>query len=128
MRKVLRFLVGSFLIVAALLVAYHYSSDTAIYECSGMVTKDSNPVSGPIKLFIKLKQNRWWSFWNPVNGILRWEYADGRIPIVPGDDRDAPRWLKTGPDSVEPAPPFVGLLYSADGREDFFVINALTLF
>src|SRR5262245_21987083 len=108
MRKVLRFLVGGFLIVAALLVAYHYSSDTAIYECSGMVTKASN-TSGPVTLFIKITQNRFWVFWNS-DGLLRWEYTDGRIPTVPGDDPKAARWFKRGPDSVAPAPPFVGLL------------------
>src|SRR5262245_49131075 len=60
MRKLVRFLVGTFLIVAALLAAFYYSSDTAIYECTGMLTKAkaSNTSGPPVMLFAKITQNR----------------------------------------------------------------------
>jgi len=45
MRKVLPFLVVGFLIVAALIGSLNYTSDTAIYECSGLMTKDSDKSS-----------------------------------------------------------------------------------
>jgi len=63
MRKVLPFLVVGFLIVAALIGSLIYTSDTAIYECSGVMTKDSD--KSPTTLFAQITQYRWWSFWNP---------------------------------------------------------------
>jgi len=122
-----RFLVGTFLIVAALLVVFDYSSETAIYECSGTVTKASN-TSGPTTLFIKVTQNRWWAFWDPADGRLRWEYTNGNIPTVHGDDPNALRWIRTGPDTLKAAPPFAGMMYFADAREDFFVTKRVDTF
>jgi hypothetical protein len=56
MRKVLPFLVVGFLIVTALIGSLIYSSDTAIYECSGMM-KTGNEKTGiesyPTTLFAK---------------------------------------------------------------------------
>jgi len=126
MRKFLGVLVGSFLIVAALVVAVAYSSETAIYECSGFLTKSNT--SSPFTLFIRVTQDRWWVFWDPVDGRLRWEYADGTIPIVPGDDVNAPRFFQTRSGSRATAPPFGGLLHSPNGREDFFVIKRADTF
>src|SRR5262245_19227792 len=94
--RIVRFLVGGFLIVAAaLVVPFYYNSDTAIYECSGKVTKASVNTSGPIKLFIKVRQYKWWAFWNTLNGVLRWEDAAGSIPTTP-DDPSPARWFLTG--------------------------------
>src|SRR5215469_5681010 len=109
MRKVLPFLVVGFLIVAALIGSLIYSSDTAIYECSGVMTAPNNS-SGPITLFAEITRYRWWSFWNPLDGLLRLEIQSARIPTVT-DDPLAVRWFKTGPNSVVPAPSFPGLRF-----------------
>ena len=100
MRKVLPFLVVGFLIVAALIGSLIYTSDTAIYECSGVMTKDSD--KSPITLFAQITQYRWWAFWNPLDGLLRLEIQSAHIPTVL-DDPLAVRWLKTGPNSLVPA-------------------------
>jgi len=127
MRKVFRFLVGGFLIAAALLVAYHYSSDTAIYECYGMLTKaKASNTSVPVTLFIKITQNRFWVFWNPLDGVLRMEDATGSIPTVPGDDPMAPRWVQTGP-GKRTALFFPGLV-TANAREDLFAVKRVDTF
>jgi hypothetical protein len=81
MRKVLPFLVVAFLIVAALIGSLIYSSDTAIYECTGVMTNPNNS-SGTITLFAEITQYRWWAFWNPLDGLLRLEIQSGRIPTV----------------------------------------------
>ena len=124
MRKVLPFLVVGFLIVTALIGSLIYSSDTAIYECSGVMTAPNNP-SGPTTLFAEITQYRWWAFWNPLNGLLRLEIQSARIPTV-ADDPLAVRWFKTGPNSVRPAPFFPGLRFgprtSPNEREDLFGI------
>ena len=117
MRTYLRLLVAT----AAFLAAFYYSSGTAIYECSGMGTKASN-TSGPITLFIKVTQNRWWAFWDPADGRLRWEYTTGNFPTVTGDDPNAARWIRTG-SGLYTAPPFAGMMYFANARKDFFVIK-----
>jgi hypothetical protein len=102
MLRVLPFLVVGFLIVAALIGSLNYSSDTAIYECSGVMTAPNNS-SGPITLFAEITQYRWWAFWNPLNGLLRLEIQSGRMPPVL-DDPSAARWFGTGPNAVTPAP------------------------
>jgi hypothetical protein len=125
MRKVLPFLVVAFLIVAALIGSLIYSSDTAIYECTGVMTNPNNS-SGTITLFAEITQYRWWAFWNPLDGLLRLEIQSGRIPTV-ADDPLAVRWFKTGPNSARPAPPFPGLRFgpgdSPKEREDLFGIE-----
>ena len=125
MRKVLPFLVVGFLIVTALIGSLNYSSDTAIYECSGVMTAPNNS-SGPITLFAQITQYGWWAFWNPLDGLLRLEIQSGRIPTVP-DDPLAARWFKTGPNSQRPAPFFPGLRFgppsSPNEREDLFGIG-----
>jgi len=125
MRKVLPFLVVGFLIVTALIGSLIYSSDTAIYECSGVMTVPNNS-SGPITLFAEITQYRWWSFSNPLDGLLRLEIQTGRIPTVP-DDPLADRWFKTGPNSWGSAPFFPGLRFgprtSPNEREDLFGIT-----
>jgi len=60
-----------------------------------------------------------WAFWDPADGRLRWEYTNGNIPTVHGDDPNALRWIRTGPDTLKAAPPFAGMMYFADAREDF---------
>jgi len=121
MRKVLPFLVVGFLIVAALIGSLIYTSDTAIYECSGVMTKDSD--KSPITLFAQITQYRWWAFWNPLDGLLRLEIQSAHIPTVL-DDPLAVRWFKTGPNSLVPAPFFPGLRLgprsSPNEREDLF--------
>src|SRR6516225_9406436 len=109
MLRVVPFLVVGFLIVASLIGSLNYSSDTAIYECSGVMTAPNNS-SGPITLFAEITQYRWWAFWNPLDGLLRLEIQSGRIPTVP-DDPSAARWFKTGPNSLVPAPSFPGLRF-----------------
>jgi hypothetical protein len=125
MRKLLGYLVVAFLIVAALLfVVANYSSDTAIYECSGVVTTAE---SAPITLFARITQYRWWAFWAPLDGLLRLELQSttGNIPTIP-DDPLAARWFKTGPNSSKPAP-FPGLIFgpssSPNERENLFGIE-----
>ena len=124
MRKVLPFLVVGFLIVAALIGSLIYTSDTAIYECSGVMTKDSD--KSPITLFAQITQYRWWAFWNPLDGLLRLEIQSAHIPTVL-DDPLAVRWFKTGPNSLVPAPFFPGLRFgprtSPNEREDLFDIG-----
>ena len=126
MRKVLPFLVVGFLIVAALIGSLIYTSDTAIYECSGVMTVPNNS-SGPITLFAEITQYRWWAFWQPLDGLLRLEISSttGVIPIIP-DDPLAARWFKTGPNSSIPAP-FPGLRFgprsSPNARENLFGIG-----
>ena len=124
MQKVLPFLVVGFLIVTALIGSIIYSSDTAISECSGVMTAPNN--SGPITLFAEMTQYRWWAFWNPLDGLLRLEIQSGRIPTV-SDDPLAVRWFKTGPNSLRPAPFFPGLRLgsrsSPNEREDLFGIE-----
>ena len=124
MRKVLPFLVVGFLIVAALIGSLIYTSDTAIYECSGVMTKDSD--KSPITLFAQITQYRWWAFWNPLDGLLRLEIQSAHIPTVL-DDPLAVRWFKTGPNSLVPAPFFPGLRFgprtSPNEREDLFGIT-----
>ena len=128
MRKVLPFLVVGFLIVTTLIGSLIYSSDTAIYECSGLMTNlPEVPKSvNPITLFAEITQYRWWTFWNPLDGLLRLEIQSGRIPTVP-DDPLAARWFKTGPNSLVPAPFFPGLRFgprtSPNEREDLFGIE-----
>ena len=128
MRKVLPFLVVGFLIVAALIGSLNYSSDTAIYECSGLMTNlPEVPKSvNPITLFAEITQYRWWTFWNPLDGLLRLEIQSARIPTVT-DDPLAVRWFKTGPNSVMHAQPFPGLRFgppsSPNKREDLFGIT-----
>jgi len=100
MQKVLPFLVVGFLIVTALIGSIIYSSDTAISECSGVMTAPNN--SGPITLFAEITRYRWWAFWNPLDGLLRLEIQSAHIPTVL-DDPLAVRWLKTGPNSLVPA-------------------------
>ena len=124
MRKVLPFLVVGFLIVVALIGSLNYSSDTAIYECSGVMTAPNNS-SGPITLFAEITQYRWWAFWNPLDGLLRLEIQSGRIPTIP-DDPGAARWFGTGPNTATPAPPFPGILFGPRPfavREDLFGIK-----
>jgi hypothetical protein len=124
MLRVLPFLVVGFLIVASLIGSLKYSSDTAIYECSGVMTAPNNS-SGPITLFAEITQYRWWAFWNLLDGLLRLEIQSGRIPTVP-DDPSAARWFKTGSDFRKPAP-FPGLRFSSSSspneREDLFGID-----
>jgi hypothetical protein len=126
MLRALPFLVVGFLIVAALIGSLNYSSDTAIYECSGVMTAPNNS-SGPITLFAEITQYRWWAFWNPLDGLLRLEIQSttGVIPTIP-DDPLAARWFKTGPDSSKPAP-FPGLRFgppsSPNARENLFGIE-----
>ena len=122
MRKALPFLVVGFLIVTALIGSLIYSSDTAIYECSGVMTASDNS-SGPIALFAEITQYRWWAFWNPLDGLLRLEIQTGHIPTVPDDPR-AERWFETGPNSQRPAP-FPGLRFGSppNEREDLFGID-----
>ena len=124
MRKVLPFLVVGFLIVIALIGSLIYTSDTAIYECSGVMTKDSD--KSPITLFAQITQYRWWAFWNPLDGLLRLEIQSAHIPTVL-DDPLAVRWFKTGPNSLVPAPFFPGLRLgsrsSPNEREDLFGIE-----
>ena len=124
MRKVLPFLIVGFLILAALIGSLNYSSDTAIYECSGVMTNlpgVPNSVN-PITLFAEITKYRWWAFWNPLDGLLRLEIQSARIPTVP-DDPLAVRWFKTGPNSQRPAP-FPGLRFgSPNEREDLFGIE-----
>jgi hypothetical protein len=128
MLRVLPFLVVGFLIVAALIGSLSYSSDTAIYECSGVMTAPNNS-SGPMTLFAEITQYRWWAFWNPLDGLLRLEIQSGRIPTI-SDDPIAGRWFKTGPDSARPAP-LTGLRFgspsSPNEREDLFGINVSSL-
>ena len=125
MQKVLPFLVVGFLIVTALIGSIIYSSDTAISECSGVMTAPNN--SGPITLFAEITQYRWWAFWQPLDGLLRLEIPSttGVIPIIP-DDPLAARWFKTGPNSSIPAP-FPGLRFgprsSPNARENLFGIG-----
>ena len=125
MRKVLPFLIVGLLILAALIGSLNYSSDTAIYECSGVMTDlpgVPNSVN-PITLFAEITKYRWWAFWNPLDGLLRLEIQSARIPTVP-DDPLAVRWFKTGPNSLVPAPSFPGLRFgprtSPNEREDLF--------
>src|SRR6516164_4891694 len=122
MRKVLPFLVVGFLIVAALIGSLNYSSDTAIFECSGVMSAPNNS-SGPITLFVEITQYGWWAFWNPLDGLLRLEIQSGRIPTVT-DDPLAVRWFKTGPNSSKPAP-FPGLRFCSPPHEseDLFGID-----
>ena len=123
MLRVLPFLVVGFLIVAALIGSLTYSSDTAIYECSGVMTAPNN-YSVPVTLFAEITQYKWWAFWNPLDGLLRLEIQSGRIPTVP-DDPLAARWFKTGPNSLKPAP-FPGLRFGPQPyaiREDLFGID-----
>ena len=82
MLRVLPFLVVGFLIVTALIGSLHYSSDTAIYECSGVMTALNNS-SAPITLFAQITQYGWWAFWNPLDGLLRLEIQSAHIPTVP---------------------------------------------
>ena len=123
MRKVLPFLVVGFLIVATLIGSLIYSSDTSIYECSGVMTKDSD--KSPITLFAQITKYGWWAFWNPLDGLLRLEIQTAHIPTTP-DDPLAARWFKTGPNSQRPAP-FPGLRFgppsSPNEREDLFGIT-----
>ena len=129
MRKVLPFLVVGFLIVAALIGSVIYSSDTTIYECSGMM-KTGNEKTGiesqPTTLFAQITKYGWWAFWNPLDGLLRLEIQSGRIPTV-SDDPLAVRWFKTDPNSLRPAPFFPGLRLgprsSPNEREDLFGIE-----
>src|SRR6516225_4452528 len=125
MRRVLPFLVVGFLIVAALIGSLNYSSDTAIYECSGAMTNlpGVSNSANPITLFAEITQYRWWAFWNPLDGLLRLEIQSGRIPTVT-DDPLAVRWFKTGPNSAKPAP-FPGLRFGSppNEREDLFGID-----
>ena len=128
MRKVLPFLIVGLLILAALIGSLNYSSDTAIYECSGVMTDlpgVPNSVN-PITLFAEITKYRWWAFWNPLDGLLRLEIQSARIPTVP-DDPLAVRWFKTGPNSLVPAPFFPGLRFgprtSPNEREDLFGIE-----
>jgi hypothetical protein len=125
MRKVLPFLVVGFLIVVALIGSLNYSTDTAIYECSGVMTAPNNS-SGPTTLFAQITQYRWWSFWNPLDALLRLEIQSARIPTVI-DDPVAVRWFKTGPNSLVPAPSFpgprFGLRTSPNEGEDLFGIE-----
>ena len=118
MRKLLPFLVVGFLIVATLIGSLIYSSDTSIYECSGVMTKDSD--KSPITLFAQITKYGWWAFWNPLDGLLRLEIQTAHIPTTP-DDPLAARWFKTGPNSQRSAP-FPGLRFgspsSPNERED----------
>ena len=124
-------IVVAFLIVVAALVLYFFASESpfskysAIYECSGVLTKAPN-ISGPYSLFIKITQERWWVFWHPVDGVLRWESADG-IPTIP-DDAGAVRGFWTGPNSLYPAPLFPGLFWGNAKREDLFAIKRVDTF
>jgi hypothetical protein len=123
-KRLLPLLVVGFLIIAALIGSLNYSLDTAIYECSGVMTAPNNS-SGPITLFAEITHYRWWAFWNPLDGLLRLEIQSGHIPTV-SDDPLAVRWFKTGPDSVK-APRFPGLVFgpqsSPKEREDLFGIR-----
>ena len=124
MRKVLPFLVVGFLIVAALIGSLIYTLDTARYECSRVMTKDSD--KSPITLFAQITQYRWWAFWHPLDGLLRLEIQSAHIPTVL-DDPLAVRWFKTGPNALVPAPFFPGLRFgprtSPNEREDLFGIG-----
>jgi hypothetical protein len=133
MRKILRFLLVAFLIVAAFIfynvvVVPHYGADTAIYECSGTMTKAPDK-SGPITLFIKITQNRWWRFGEPLDGWLRLEFQSGSVPTTPDviDPINADRLFKHGSDSLSSGRPFPGL-FRADAREDLFVIKRVDTF
>jgi hypothetical protein len=71
MRKVLWSLLGvAFLIAVA---GFFYSVDSAVYECSGTVTKDKTNYAGQT-VFIKVTTKRWWAFWTtsatPWDGLL----------------------------------------------------------
>jgi len=131
MRTIKRIVVA-FLIAVAALGFYFFASEspfskyTGIYECSGVLTKAPN-TSGPFKLFIKITQERWWAFWHPVDGVLRWESTDG-IPTIADSDFSAVRLFKTGPNSLYPAPLFPGLFWGNAKREDLFAIKRVDTF
>lgn len=124
MRRFVRFLVGIFLIVVALVVVANYASYNTIYECSGLVT-DQNKSSGQSMLFAKIKQYRWWAFWHALDGLLRLEIPGGRIPTVSDEALDT-GWFKTGSNSSWPAR-FPGITFgsqdSSKKREDLFGIK-----
>ena len=82
MRKVLPFLIVGLLILAALIGSLNYSSDTAIYECSGVMTVPNNS-SGPTTLFAEITQYRWWAFWNPFDGLLLWKFKAHAFRLFP---------------------------------------------
>jgi hypothetical protein len=76
MREVL---VVIFLVVAALVVDANYGLYSAIYECSGVMTRKPNK-SDPITLFIRITQYRWWRWW-ASDGVLRLEIPSTTTPI-----------------------------------------------
>jgi len=72
MRKVV---VAFLIVVAAFVVLANYSEYTAIYQCSGVMTK------APITLSIKIAQARWWVFWESFDGVLSLELPSTTVPI-----------------------------------------------
>ena len=91
MRKVLRFSVITFLILAA---GYYFAIENSAYEvtyeCSGVMTKKPgvpNSVN-PITAFIKIQMWRWWSpgrlNWMhlPTDGLLLFEIPNGKHEVV----------------------------------------------
>ena len=91
MRKLLRFSVITFLILAA---GYYFAIENSAYEvtyeCSGVMTKKpGGPNSvNPITAFIKIQMWRWWSpgrlNWMhlPTDGLLLFEIPNGKHEVV----------------------------------------------
>jgi len=133
MRTIKRIVVAFLSVVVALVLYFFASWDpsfsmySAIYECSGVLTKAPN-TSGPFKLFIKIAQERWWVFLHPLHGVLRWESTDGTAPTILDSDFNAERLFKTGPDSFYSAPLFPGLFWGNAKREDLFAIKRVDTF
>ena len=88
--------------------------------------------SGPITLFIKITQNRWWRLGEPLDGWLRLEIQSTtgpRIPTTP-DEPSEVSLFNTSPDSIMVAR-FPGLVFGPKPyavREDLFAIRRVDTF
>jgi hypothetical protein len=104
----------------------YYGRYTVTYECSGVMTKAPS-TSGPITLFVKITQNRWWSWPKMIDGDLRLESTTGSIRMIPGDAH-AVGFFSDGTRGYQPAL-FPGL-FKPDGseREDLFAIKRVDTF
>ena len=126
--RILPFLVVGFLIVVALIGSLNYSTNTAIYECSGEMTNLPGVANSanPITLFAEITQYRWWANWfDPIDGLLRLEIRTTTGPHIPTtpDNPSALRWFGNGPDRVKRSQLFPGLLFGPKPyaiREDLF--------
>jgi hypothetical protein len=109
-------------------VAPYYGVDTAIYECSGvMTTKIPTDKSGPITLFAKITQNRWWMVAEPLDGWLRLEIQSTTGPFIPTtpDKPSEASLFKTSANAIMVAR-FPGLGFGPKPfaiREDLFAIK-----